>query len=70
MKNSSYTGDNVYNLSFLIAGIYLVLIGVTGGVFNIIAFVKACQVEKYIMYLLTFRAFIILNYPIIKFYTF
>ena len=47
MKNSSYIGDNAYDLSFLIAGIYLVLIGVIGGVFNIIAFVKACQV-KYI----------------------
>ena len=47
MKNGSYISDNEYNVSYLIAGIYLLLVGVTGGVFNIIAFVKACQVETY-----------------------
>ena len=46
MKGSPNDSKNEHNLSFLIAGIYLVLIGVTGGVFNIIALVKACQVEK------------------------
>jgi len=46
MKNSSYISDNEYNVSYLIAGIYLLLVGVTGGVFNIIAFVKACQAKK------------------------
>ena len=49
INNGSYTGKNEYDLSFLIAGIYLVLLGVTGGFFNIVAFVKACQVEKYII---------------------
>ena len=54
MKGSPNDSNNEHNLSFLIAGIYLVLIGVTGGVFNIIALVKACQVKKCIMNSLEF----------------
>ena len=58
MKNGSYISDNEYNVSYLIAGIYLLLVGGTGGVFNIIAFVKACQVETYNTNLRIFRVFI------------
>ena len=51
INNGSYTGENEYDLSFLIAGIYLVLVGVTGGFFNIIAFVKVWQVKHVINFL-------------------
>ena len=60
MNNSYYISENENDLSFLIAGIYLVLVGVTGGFFNIIAFVKVCQVEKYVMSLPIFRVVIII----------
>ena len=72
MNNGSYTGENEYDLSFLIAGIYLVLVGVTGGFFNIIAFVKVWQV-KYVINFFIFRALIIhkeINHLAIIFYTF
>ena len=46
INNSSYTGENEYDQSLFIAGIYLVFVGVTGGFFSIIAFVKVCQVRK------------------------
>ena len=33
---------------FIISGIYLILVGVTGGFLNVIALLKACQVQKYL----------------------
>ena len=38
-------GNDVY-LPFIISGIYLILVGVTGGILNVIAFFKAYQVQK------------------------
>ena len=50
MNNSTHKGDEVEDVIYGISAVYLVIVAIAGGVFNIVAFVKAtkvsCQYKK------------------------
>ena len=46
MKEEQKGKENQFYLSFMISGAYLVIVGLAGSVFNIIAFIKASQVSE------------------------
>ena len=48
MEEIFHESEQQVQIPFIISGIYLVIVGVTGGLFNIIAFIKAYQVNKII----------------------
>ena len=45
MKEEQKSNENDLHFSFMISGVYLVIVGLTGAVFNIIALIKASQVR-------------------------
>ena len=45
MNNSILRGDEVGDVIYGISTVYLVIVAIAGGVFNIVAFVKAIKVS-------------------------
>lgn len=46
MNNSTHKGDEIGDVIYGISAVYLVIIAIAGGVFNIVAFVKAMKVSS------------------------
>ena len=45
MNNSTHKGDEIGDVIYGISAVYLVIIAIAGGFFNIVAFVKAIKVS-------------------------
>ena len=46
MNNSSLKGDEKGDVIYRVSAVYLVVVAIAGGVFNIIAFVRALKVSS------------------------